>query len=95
MIVTEAGVHSISLRESMLVMGDKANMQATLDGNHSLNTSILHQRPDAVYHEPLKMIACEVSINSFLISINLPQRKDVRSFVASADVVLEDARLFA
>ena len=65
-------VISISLRESMLVVRDKAGRQATLDGNYPLNTSLLHQGPEACYHEALKVLTCQVDIESFLIAINLP-----------------------
>ena len=50
-------VTSISLRQSMLVTRDKADMRTTLDGNYPLNTSVLHQGPESGYHKTLKMFA--------------------------------------
>jgi len=56
----------------MLVVRDQAGMQATLDRNYPLNTPLLDQGPEACYHEALKVLTCEVDIESFLIAINLP-----------------------
>ena len=86
-------ITSISLRESMPVTRDKADMRTTLDGNYPLNTSVLHQGPESAYHKTLKMFARQMDIDSFLIAINLPQRKYIRLFTAPADLVLNHALL--
>jgi len=56
---------------------------------------LTNQRLDDIYKETLEMLAPKVSIERIIIPVDFPERKHISICGAPADIVLDNARLFA
>jgi hypothetical protein len=65
-----------------------------LDGDHPLDIALLSQWPDAAYYQSLVMLRATMSIDSVLVAIDLPQRKNVRLFLTAPDLEPNDPGFF-
>jgi hypothetical protein len=56
-----------------------------LNRDYRLCVPLLRQRPNPIYHQPLKVFARAMGINSSFVPIDFPQGKHIRLFAASPD----------